>query len=293
MKYNRRRINKILTILMALALIAVSLSIIAYADVGNVGADDDYGGGDSDSDGLAFLVYMIIDIFGVPGVVIAVIVVAVILFLRSKKRGGTGAVRTGNGSYAMMTSVNESSALEKIKAEDEKFSKEQFITYANDVYIKVQEAWESKNLRVVRPYESDKLFALHESQIKEFIDGKKTNHLDGQCILSTEIADFRHDGGNDVITVRLNATLLDYTTSDESGEIILGSNTQRRNRAYRLEFIRTTGVKTETSTGLASHECPSCGAPIEVNNSGQCEYCKNVITSGEYGWVLNAYSQWM
>ena len=38
--------------------------------------------------------------------------------------------------------------------------------------------------------------------------------------------------------------------------------------------------------------CPNCGAPTEVTSAGQCEFCKSIITSGDYGWVLNHYGKW-
>ena len=33
--------------------------------------------------------------------------------------------------------------------------------------------------------------------------------------------------------------------------------------------------------------CPNCGAPLEVNRSGQCEYCDSVIRDDSYGWILS------
>lgn len=73
------------------------------------------------------------------------------------------------------------------------------------------------------------------------------------------------DGQREILVVRLNATLLDYVTDDQTGALLEGSKTERRNRTYRLEFIRTAGVLTDTSVDLTSHECPCCGAPVEVN----------------------------
>ncbi len=295
---------RILAVALAAVILASLLVIPAFADVGNQfgdgdngggggwGGNDDWGDSDSDSGGLFFIFYIIYDIFGVPGIIILVLILIAGGYFASKKHK-KGSTNPYTGVASTLPPEAEQRAVDAIRAEDPDFSQEQFKIYVNDVFLRVQEAWEAKNWKIVRPYESDKLFSVHERQLQEFIDGKKTNHMDGQCIISTQIAAFRHDGENDVVTVRLNATMLDYTTDDETGNLISGSKTERHNRVYKLEFIRTTGVKTSKGTdALASHECPSCGAPIEVTNSGQCEYCKNVITSGKYGWVLNEYSQW-
>jgi len=37
------------------------------------------------------------------------------------------------------------------------------------------------------------------------------------------------------------------------------------------------------------HNCPNCGAPLEISSSGQCGYCNSVVTTGQYSWVLCDY----
>ena len=36
------------------------------------------------------------------------------------------------------------------------------------------------------------------------------------------------------------------------------------------------------------HNCPHCGAPLEINASAKCPYCGSVITLEEHGFALNA-----
>jgi len=37
--------------------------------------------------------------------------------------------------------------------------------------------------------------------------------------------------------------------------------------------------------------CPNCGANLELSDSGKCQYCDAVVTSGEYDWVLSEITQ--
>jgi len=116
---------------------------------------------------------------------------------------------------------------------------------------------------------------------------KETNILDKQNVKSVELADFYVDGDQEVLIIRLNATCVDYTINDKNGKVIQGYKTAVYKRSYYLQFIRKAGIKTSDKLNLKV--CPNCGAKIEVSESGECEYCKTVITSGEYGWVLNKY----
>jgi len=43
---------------------------------------------------------------------------------------------------------------------------------------------------------------------------------------------------------------------------------------------------------MAQH-CPNCGAPLDVDLSGVCSYCKAPIMSGAYDWVLSRIDQVM
>jgi hypothetical protein len=37
--------------------------------------------------------------------------------------------------------------------------------------------------------------------------------------------------------------------------------------------------------------CPNCGAPLEINQIGECKYCKAAVASGRFDWVLSRIEQ--
>ncbi len=295
--------KKFAAVLLILILIVCCMLNTTAADVGNAFADGDGGGGGGDwggfddwgddadnswSDGSTIF----IGGDGMVGVVV-IIIVGLVIFAAYKRQKGTGHTAQPHIDNSQGEPVMpEQTVVETIRAHDPGFSAEAFKAFAQDCYLRLQEAWEAKDWARVRPLESDRLFAIHEQQLRELIDGKRTNHMDAQCILKTELVSTKLDGQREILVVRLNATLLDYVTDDTTGKLLDGSKTERKNRTYRLEFIRTAGVLTDTGVDLTSHECPCCGAPVEVNATGHCAYCRNVITSGKFGWVMNEYTRW-
>lgn len=302
-----------LRLLAAMALITVlscGALVPASADVGNVdwgggdiGGGYDYGGGfDYDYGGGDYIFIGDGGSFGgvsIGTVVVVVVAVLVITYLRSKNGTGTSSTTTAQPMQTVrqspansITETEEQAVIAQIRANDPDFAAEQFKTYAGDVILRVQEAWESRDWGVIRPYESDKLFALHQRQLQEFIDQKKTNHMDSQYIEKVTLAAFTADGANEVLTVRVDMSLCDYTTDDATGNIVTGVKNMKLVRAYRLEFIRSAGTQTTSGEAVKSHTCPSCGAPLDLNASGRCSYCDCVVTSGQYGWVLNGYNKW-
>lgn len=280
--------------------IVLFIPILVQADVGNSfsggsgggsfsgGYSGGYGGSYSGGSGLGGFFFF----GGGPSSLISIVVLIVIFALISAMRNRNG---SGGNTIPYRQSrriCDEAKALEEIRAVDPAFSADSFKTYVSEVYLNVQEAWEAKDWQKVRPFESNSLFNVHERQIQEYIDQKKTNHLDMQNIRDVTIAEFRQDGSSEVLSVRLEASLLDYVTDDESGKVIEGSKTRYQHRFYYLEFIRRNGIKTSSEHGLDITNCPNCGAPTKVTSSGECEYCHSIITNGDFGWVLNKYMAW-
>jgi hypothetical protein len=58
-----------------------------------------------------------------------------------------------------------------------------------------------------------------------------------------------------------------------------------------LTFARSAGAVTPPAGGLPASRCPSCGAPLELDEGGACRYCQGVVTAGNYDWVLVSWQR--
>jgi hypothetical protein len=101
------------------------------------------------------------------------------------------------------------------------------------------------------------------------------------------IANVLSDAVYDAVTVRLFATGLDYTLSDD-GELLSGSRSQ-----YRPYTEYWTLIRGRAAQGRPRSEpvCPSCGAPLRIAMAGNCEYCHARVVSGDFDWVLSRIEQ--
>ncbi|MFV0504618.1 MAG: TIM44-like domain-containing protein [Lachnospirales bacterium] len=278
-------------------LLFLTINIFA-ADVGNSfsgggsssrGSSSRYSSGYSGGGDSFFLYYLLFSLPFPYNIIVWALIVGGAFIFRNKRpvRSQVTPVQSQPQKYF----INENAEIVKIRSDDPNFSKNEFISYVNDVYIRVQEAWEEKKWESIRPFESNELFNTHNKQLQEYIINKTVLHLDKQEILETQIARFERDGNYEFITVKLTATLLAYLT-DENGKVLEGSPKNRVYREYELKFKRSKGVKTSSQRGTNTTNCPNCGAPSQVTSSGKCEYCNSVITTGDYSWVLDKFGQW-
>jgi len=98
-----------------------------------------------------------------------------------------------------------------------------------------------------------------------------------------------HGKAFDDLTVRITATCADYEVDEHTNRIIFGSRTPSSFTEY-WTFQRSVDAKT-TDKHAVDKVCPNCGAPLTVNQVGECDFCHAAVTSGRFDWVLSRIEQ--
>lgn len=95
------------------------------------------------------------------------------------------------------------------------------------------------------------------------------------------------DQSYEYVEVKMLTNMIDYVKETATGKIIAGNTTHLWEMIHTLTFMRTIGTKTsEHPESLSVTNCPNCGAPTEITSAGECPYCKSIVTSGTFNWVL-------
>jgi hypothetical protein len=220
----------------------------------------------------------------IGGILIALVIIILLIKNRSL------IFRNPSSSSLPSDVPNEDKVFEKIRLSDSEFKREPFLEYAGNTLIIILNAIAKRNPSMLRKYETDYLYSIHEKQIREYIENKRTNHFENISLISVGLSDFTSGEGIDTLSVRARISLIDFTTDDVSGETLDGSRLARRNRVYKLDFIRKTGVKTKEIS--VCDECPACGKPLNITSTGKCAECKQILCDGSYGWILNSMQKW-
>ena len=84
------------------------------------------------------------------------------------------------------------------------------------------------------------------------------------------------------IEVNVHSKALEYYIARDTRKYISGD---RYNRVERMNKLIYTKLKNSQDMGVA-RKCPSCGANIDVNKNGQCEYCGAIFNLQNYDWVI-------
>lgn len=286
-------------IILAIVLTFVASSQISIADVGSFEDYDsgssswgssDWGSSSWDHDydyGLDSNYTYIGGGSSIPGIIIFIIVVAITMYVKSKQKDNWQMPKQQFHQTQNYAYKSEEAVEKEVKAVDELFNKEEFLSWSRDLFIKLQEAWTARDWSTIRVFETNELFEQHHKQLQDYIDRKQINKMERICVKSAQLADFKQTGDKDILTVILKSRMVDYIIDEETGKVLKGDKVTDRHSTYKLEFIRKTGVKTKPgSNQINTTNCPNCGAPTQITSSGKCEYCGSVITTGEHSWAL-------
>jgi predicted lipid-binding transport protein (Tim44 family) len=112
-----------------------------------------------------------------------------------------------------------------IRQMDSSFDEKAFRDQCMDLFFKVQGAWANRDMSGVKNHLTEEMFGLLQGDADKLRAGKKINRLDNIAVRSVDIVEAWQESGQDFITVRFYANLLDYVEDETTGKIVSGSKT--------------------------------------------------------------------
>jgi predicted lipid-binding transport protein (Tim44 family) len=128
-----------------------------------------------------------------------------------------------------------------LMAMDHHFSPEQFLKTAQDLFFKVQGAWNKQDIAALRSLCGNELLQTWEQELNDLRARGQQNKMENIALRENEIMEVWTENGKDFISVRLLANLLDYTVDTKSGVIVSGSNSDSVQFEEYWTFSRPVG----------------------------------------------------
>jgi hypothetical protein len=224
-----------------------------------------------------------------------------IIFTKGNKRGPTHNLnylnRTQNNSrynsYNNPFNVNEDAIENQIQAKDELFNKAEFLSYASDLFIKLQYAWSDRDLEAIRAFETPELFEQTQSQINRYIENHQINKIERVSVNIAKLCKFEQQGDRDCLSVIIESKMIDYIIDETTKRVLKGDPNLNKVNSYILTFVRKTGSKTNADGKVTTTmNCPNCGAATTITSSGKCPYCGSIITTRDSSWSLSSLKKY-
>ena len=172
---------------------------------------------------------------------------------------------------------------------DPEFDGEGVKALTANLYVRLQNARQAKDISSLRPYMTDEFYNQVNRELDAFRAQNKTEYTDNIAVLSVSLKGWRQASGMDYITLGLNARIVSYILDDVTGRLLSGDKTREKFIEYEIDLSRTRGIITAPkSNNIQAKTCPNCGAPLNLNASAKCEYCGSVINQVNIDWAVCA-----
>ena len=146
---------------------------------------------------------------------------------------GYGTMQYQNTGYDIphSTSVREDSTFNEpdfrsIVMMDRGFDPNRFLKSAQDLFFKIQGAWNRQDTVTLGSFCGPELMRTWEQELADLRARGQKNRMENIALSSSEITEPWTETGQDYITVRFQANLLDYTVDEKNGAVVAGSNSE-------------------------------------------------------------------
>ena len=232
--------------------------------------DYDYDSGDYSSDDSGDI-SMFAAIVGFT--ILIIIIVAICMGSSTSNQSTSGVVPS--------KSLPDENAIEnKIKSYIPNFNKQEFLDNGYSIYKDVQNAWMNFKLEDVKDEITDELYNMYESQLTTLEVKGEQNIMKDFKVVKSYLKDAVVQNNTITITTGYVIQMYDYIIEKSTGKVIRGSSNNKLKIVYEMKFRRTLDESAKID------KCPNCGAKIDMNTSGICEYCGSKLVSENTKWVL-------
>ena len=162
------------------------------------------------------------------------------------------------------------------------FNEAMFKTKVDNIFVKLYTCIMKGDLTDVRHFISEELYNNYINKINELISHNKRQMYDEINVKNTMIINRKILEDKEIIDVEIVSRYMDYIIDINTGDLISGDDTRRIERRNILRFEKKLNTK---DFGIVC-KCPGCGASININNTGKCEYCDTIFNLDDYDYIL-------
>lgn len=206
--------------------------------------------------------------FGFGDLIIILIILGIVFFVIKRFRARKAMEMSSTGAaYAPSSySYNEpakdtyyepssrggsiTQGLVHISEMDPAFNEAGFKESIEDNFFKIQSAWTKRDLGNVRNLLTPQMFNTFQDDVSRFIANKQFNRLENIAVRQVDIVDAVQDQGEEYITVKFLASLLDYVVDETTGQTASGSTSEPVKFLEYWTFNRKVGEKNWLLAGI-------------------------------------------
>lgn len=172
--------------------------------------------------------------------------------------------------------------IDTIIQEDNNFSEAQFKAKVDNMFIQLYTSVMRQNLDKVKHFLSQEVIEKYTKKIEGLSSKNQIQIYDELNVSDTDIINIREFEDRFEIEVSLLTKYYNYLIDKTTKKIIGRYPDDRDEKRVTLTFEKIKNAKLLK----AARVCDSCGAHMNLNANGKCEYCGAIFELKKYDWIL-------
>lgn len=169
---------------------------------------------------------------------------------------------------------------------DKTFNAGDFLTKANSLFLKILDAMMTDKLDDIRHFLHEDVYKCLKENLNRL---KKENCLyvfKDINIRNSIIIDVEVNESVYIIKVFLQSIYRDYIINLSNGKLVpidrFMDDLYKPKKEYLLTFAKKVGANNQELV----KRCPGCGAPLNIHETGKCQYCGAIYNQEDVDWIL-------
>lgn len=175
-----------------------------------------------------------------------------------------------------------SDPLENLINQDSEFSVSKFKSKVENMFVQIKLSIVTGKTEKIKHFVNDETYNKIIQKVQNDIQNNRIQLYDELNVSSVDILNVQDLQDCFKIEVNVFSKALEYYISRDTRKYISGDTNVRVEKNNRLVFEKKKNAK---MLGI-TRKCPSCGADIDINRSGKCEYCGTIFDLQNYDWII-------
>jgi predicted lipid-binding transport protein (Tim44 family) len=134
--------------------------------------------------------------------------------------------------------------LDTVRRSDPSFDNAAVAKTATELFIRVQGAWTARDVRPIGALLTPGMQAELQRDCEQMKAKGRVNRLDDIAVRTADVVEGWNEQGQDYVTVRIEAHVLDYTTDEKTGQVVEGNASEPVTFEEFWTFTRPQWAKT-------------------------------------------------
>jgi len=172
--------------------------------------------------------------------------------------------------------------VEELTEKDETFSESEILSKASMTYMMLLNSVMIENLDRIK----HKLGTAAYSNINNYIACLKERNqrkiYEEPIIKKTEIKEITENDKYYIVKIELYSKYISYIIDKKTEKILIGDKYKIIEQKNIMTFMKGKNSIEEEII----KKCPNCGASMDINSTGICQYCHKLYDTNSYDWIL-------